>query len=113
MPAPVEKNCRYHTFFVHNLHSCSAEIAAAIRAHASRLESWGVPRAAIDKAAEAATIVASLTEDAVLADALMAQLGFAAAPTEARDIELHFGTEVSGLARELAHFGDIRLTPTA
>jgi GTP pyrophosphokinase len=113
MPAPVEKNCRYHTFFVHNLHSCSAELAAAIDAHASRLEGWGVPRVAIDQAAEAAVIVASLTEDSMLAAALMAPAAFASAPTESRDIELHFGPEVSSLARELTHFGDIRLTPMA
>jgi GTP pyrophosphokinase len=62
---------------------------------------------------EAAVIVAALTEDAVLAAALMAQAGFASAPTEAREIEQHFGPAVSRLARELAHFGDIRLTPMA
>ena len=84
-----------------------------IDSHASRLESWGVPRAAIDQAAEAATIVASLTEDAVLASALMAQAAFASAPSESRDIELNFGPGVTTLARELAHFGDIRLTPMA
>jgi GTP pyrophosphokinase len=98
---------------VHNLHSCSAELAASIDAHASRLEGWGVQHLAIDQAAEAAVIVASLTEDAVLAAALMAQTAFAQAPAEARDIELHFGLPVSALARELAHFGDIRLSPMA
>ncbi|MEO8017085.1 MAG: HD domain-containing protein [Pseudomonadota bacterium] len=68
---------------------------------------------AIDHASEAAVIVASLTEDAVLGAALLAQAAFAAAPAESREIELHFGPEVSALARELAHFGDIRLTPLA
>jgi GTP pyrophosphokinase len=68
---------------------------------------------AIDQAAEAAVIVASLTEDSVLAAALMAPAAFASAPAESRDIELHFGPEVSSLARELTHFGDIRLTPMA
>ena len=56
-----------------------------------RLEGWGVPRAAIERAVEAAVIVASLTEDAVLAAALLAQAAFASAPAEAREIELHFG----------------------
>ncbi len=98
---------------MHNLHSCSAELAASIDAHASRLESWGVQRMAIDQATEAAVIVASLTEDAVLAAALMAQTALAQAPGEARDVELHFGLPVSALARELAHFGDIRLSPMA
>jgi GTP pyrophosphokinase len=98
---------------VHNLHSCSADLAASIDAHASRLEGWGAQRVAIDQATEAAVIVASLTEDAVLAAALMAQTAFAQAPGEARDIELHFGLPVSALARELAHFGDIRLSPMA
>ena len=72
-----------------------------------------MPRHFVDQAAEAATIVASLTEDAVLASALMAQAAFASAPSESHDIELHFGPQVSALARELAHFGDIRLTPMA
>jgi len=72
-----------------------------------------VPRIAIDRAAEAATIVASLTEDAVLASALLAQAALAGAPAESRDIEQHFGPGVTSLARELAHFGDIRLTPMA
>jgi GTP pyrophosphokinase len=85
----------------------------SIDAHASRLESWGVPRAAIEKATEAAVIVAALTEDAVLAAALMAQAGFASVPAEAREIEQHFGLAVSKLAQELTHFGDIRLTPMA
>jgi GTP pyrophosphokinase len=85
----------------------------SIDAHASRLDGWAVPRAAIDKATEAAVIVASLTEDAVLAAALMAQVGFASAPTEAREIEQHFGPAVTKLAHELTHFGDIRLTPMA
>jgi len=78
-----------------------------------RLDGWGVPQLAIDRAVEAAVIVAALTEDALLAAAPMAQAGFAHAPTEARDIELHFGPGVSKLARELTHFGDIRLTPMA
>jgi len=72
-----------------------------------------VPRAAIDKAVEAAVIVAALTEDPVLAAALMAQAGFASAPAEAREIEQHYGPGVSSLAHELTHFGDIRLTPMA
>jgi hypothetical protein len=63
----------------------------SIDAHAERLDGWGVPRAAIEQAAEAAVIVAALTEDAVLAAALMAQVAFAQAPAEARDIELTFG----------------------
>jgi len=84
-----------------------------IATQAAQLESWGVSGAAISQAAEAATIVASLTEDAVLASALMAQSAFASAPSESRDIELHFGPQVTALARELAHFGDIRLTPMA
>jgi GTP pyrophosphokinase len=98
---------------VHNLHSCSAELKTFIDAHAVRLEGWGVPRAAVEQATEAAVIVASLTEDVVLAAALMAQAGFASAPAEEREIEQHFGPGVSKLARELAHFGDIRLTPMA
>jgi len=72
-----------------------------------------VPRHFVDQAAEAATIVASLTEDAVLASALMAQSAFASASSESHEIELHFGPQVSALARELTHFGDIRLTPMA
>ena len=43
----------------------------------------------------------------------MAQAAFASAPSESREIELHFGPQVSALARELTHFGDIRLTPMA
>ena len=49
----------------------------------------------------------------MLAAALLAQSAFAAAATEPREIELHFGSAVTALARELAHFGDIRLTPIA
>ena len=98
---------------MHNLHTCSAELRQSIDAHALRLEGWGVTRHIVDQAAEAATIVASLTEDAVLASALMAQAAFASAPSESHDIELHFGPQVSALARELTHFGDIRLTPMA
>ncbi|HEU4780765.1 MAG TPA: TGS domain-containing protein [Steroidobacteraceae bacterium] len=98
---------------MHNLHSCSAELRNSIDAHASRLEGWGVPRPAIDKAAEAAVIVAALTEDTVLVAALMAQAGFASTPSEAREMDLHFGPAASKLAHELSHFGDIRLTPMA
>jgi GTP pyrophosphokinase len=98
---------------VHNLHSCSPEIHAAINAHAATLGGWGVPRTPIDRASEAAIIVASLTEDAGLAAALLAQAAFGAAVADARDIELHFGPTVCALARELAHFGDIRLTPAS
>jgi GTP pyrophosphokinase len=101
---------------VHNLHACSPELKQSIDAHAARLESWGVARAAIDRAAEAAVIVASLTEDGVLAAALLEQLAFASVPDagdESREIELHFGPTATALARELAHFGDIRLTPVA
>ena len=85
---------------MHNLHSCSAELRHSIDAHASRLESWGVARGAIDEGVEAAVIVASLTEDVVLVAALMAQAGFAAVPGEAREIEQHFGPAVSRLSRE-------------
>ena len=98
---------------VHNLHSCSPELKASIDAHAATLAGWGVPRAAVEQSAEAAVIVASLTEDAVLAAALMAQAAFASGAEQAREIELHFGPTVSALARELQHFGDIRLTPVA
>jgi GTP pyrophosphokinase len=98
---------------VHNLHTCSAELRNSIDAHATRLEGWGVARMPIELAREAAIIVASLTEDAVLAGALMAQTGFASAPSETREIEQHFGPAVTRLANELAHFGDIRLTPAA
>jgi GTP pyrophosphokinase len=103
---------------VHNLHSCSAELKQSIDAHAARLEAWGVPAVALDRAREAAVIVASLTEDSLLAAALLAQAALANVPAVsaeelARDIGQHFGTEVMSLARELAHFGDIRLTPVA
>ena len=98
---------------MHNLHSCSPQLKASIDAHAATLTGWGVPPVAIERAAEAAVIVASLTEDAVLAGALLAQASFAAEVEEAREIELHFGPTVTPLARELAHFGDIRLTPGA
>ncbi len=98
---------------MHNLHTCSAELRSSIDAHAVRLDGWGVPQLAIERAVEAAVIVAAMTDDALLAAAPMAQAGFAHAPTEARDIELHFGPGVSKLARELTHFGDIRLTPVA
>jgi GTP pyrophosphokinase len=111
---------RQRFFHVHNLHSCSAELQKTIDTHAARLEEWAVPRAAIERAREAAVIVASLTEDATLAAALLAQTGFATTPADgrgdqesSREIELHFGPEICALARELAHFGDIRLTPVA
>jgi GTP pyrophosphokinase len=96
---------------VHNFHSCSAELRQTIDSHASRLDEWGVPRAGIDRASQAAVIVASLTEDATLAAALLAQVALAATgPEGSREIEQHFGPETTALARELAHFGDIRLT---
>ena len=98
---------------MHNLHSCSPELKALIDAHAATLAGWGVPAADMEGASEAAVIVASLTEDAVLATALMAQAAFSSQAEEAREIELHFGAAVSALARELQHFGDIRLTPVA
>ena len=98
---------------MHNLHSCPPQLKASIDAHAATLAGWGVPPVAIERAAEAAVIVASLTEDAVLAGALLAQASFAADVEEAREIELHFGPTVTPLARELTHFGDIRLTPGA
>jgi GTP pyrophosphokinase len=102
---------------VHNLHACSPELKQSIDAHAARLEGWGVARTAIDRAAEAAVIVASLTEDGVLASALLEQLALSSAASragdESREIELHFGPAASTLARELDHFGDIRLTPAA
>jgi len=98
---------------VHNLHSCSPEIQVSIDTHAATLAGWGVPETAIAQAREAAVIVASLTEDAVLASALLAQAAFAAGTEPAREIELHFGPAVAALARELAHFGDIRLSPAA
>jgi len=98
---------------VHNLHSCSPELKVSIDTHAATLAGWGVPRAAIDKAVEAAVIVASLTEDGLLAGALLAQTAFASGAEEPREIEMHFGPAVSALARELTHFGDIRLTAGA
>lgn len=98
---------------MHNLRSCSPELQQSIDAHAARLEGWGVAHDAIDRAREAAVIVASLTEDGVLASALLAQLAAASVPDESREIELHFGAEAMALAKELAHFGDIRLTPMA
>ena len=98
---------------MHNLHSCSPEIRAFIDTHAAALAGWGVPRPAIDRAVESAVIVASLTEDALLAAALLAQAAFAAEAEEPREVERHFGVPVSALARELQHFGDIRLTPVA
>jgi GTP pyrophosphokinase len=98
---------------VHNLHSCSPELKASIDAHAATLAGWGVARVIIDQSSEAAVIVASLTEDPVLAAALLAQAAFTSGAEQPREIELHFGTTVSSLARELAHFGDIRLSPMA
>ncbi len=98
---------------MHNLHSCSPELQTSIDAHAATLAGWGVARAAIEQAVEAAVIVASLTEDGVLAAALLAQAAFASGAEEAREIELHFGPKVSDLARELQHFGDIRLSAGA
>ena len=100
---------------MHNLHACSPELRQSIDAHASRLEAWGVARASIDRAVEAAVIVASLTEDGMLAAALLEQVALAHVthPDESREIELHFGPTTTTLARELAHFGDIRLTPVA
>ena len=98
---------------MHNLRSCSAELKASIDTQAATLAGWGVPRAAIDKAVEAAVIVASLTEDAVLANALLAQAALVSGAEEPREIELHFGPGVTALARELIHFGDIRLTAGA
>ncbi len=98
---------------MHNLRSCSPELKAVIDAHAARLEGWGVSRDILDQAVEAAVIVASLTEDGLLAAALLAQPALAAAPNESADIEQHFGPAVISLARELRHFGDIRLTPLA
>ena len=98
---------------MHNLHSCSPQIKAAIDAHAATVASWGAPPAAVAGAVDAAVIVASLTEDPLLAAALIAQVAFASGTEEQREVELHFGAEVSALARELQHFGDIRLTPVA
>ena len=57
---------------MHNLHSCSPELKALIDTHAATLAGW-VPAADMEQAREAAVIVASLTEDAVLAAALMAR----------------------------------------
>ena len=82
---------------MHNLHSCSPELQASIDAHAAQLAGWGVARLAIEQSREAAVIVASLTGDAVLAAALLAQAAFAARAEEPREIELHFGPEVSAL----------------
>jgi GTP pyrophosphokinase len=105
---------------VHNLHACSDELRSAIDRDASRLESWGVPRASIDRAVESAVIVASLTEDPELAAALLAQSALERidksqpnSKESEREIEQHFGPSPIALARELAHFGDIRLTPVA
>ena len=98
---------------MHNLHSCSPELKASIDAHAATLAGWGVPAPDIERASEAAVIVASLTEDAVLAAALLAQAADSAQVEDAHEVEQHFGAEVISLARELRHFGDIRLTPVA
>jgi GTP pyrophosphokinase len=105
---------------VHNLHACSDELRSAIDRDAARLEGWGVMRTAIDLASESAVIVASLSEDGVLAAALLAQTALAAIDKSQpnfkdaeREVELHFGPGVIALARELSHFGDIRLTPVA
>jgi GTP pyrophosphokinase len=109
---------------VHNLYACSDELRFAIDRDAARLESWGVPRAAIDRSVESAVIVASITEDGVLATALLAHAALeridksqrSSIPgmrESEREIELHFGPAVIALARELTHFGDIRLTPVA
>ena len=103
---------------MHNLHSCSTELRRIIDAHATRLEAWGVARVSIVRAVEAAVIVASLTEDGTLASALLAQSALARPGMDGRaeplrEVELHFGADTCALARELAHFGDIRLTPVA
>jgi GTP pyrophosphokinase len=98
---------------VHNLHSCPPELKSVIDAHAATLAGWGVPPVSIERSVGTAVIVASLTEDAVLASAVLAQAAFAAAAEEAREVERHFGQAVSALARELEHFGDIRLTAGA
>ena len=107
---------------MHNLYACSDELRSAIDRDAARLEGWGVPRTAIDRSVEPAVIVASITEDGVLAAALLAQGALAnrqiPAPSTGvreseREIEQHFGPAVVALARELTHFGDIRLTPVA
>jgi GTP pyrophosphokinase len=101
-----------------NLHSCSPELQQSIDAHATHFEGWGVPAAATERAREAAVIVASLTDDSLLAAAMLAQTALANVPALsaaelAHDIEQYFGAEITSLARELAHFGDIRLTPVA
>ncbi len=98
---------------VHNLRSCSPELKAVIDAHAARLDGWGVARHTLEQAVESAVIVASLTEDSLLAAALLAQPALDAAPDDSAEIEQHFGPAVIALARELRHFGDIRLTPMA
>jgi GTP pyrophosphokinase len=109
---------------VHNLYACSDELRSAIDRDAARLEGWGVPRAAIDRSVESAVIVASITEDGVLAAALLAQgaleridksqlSSIPGVRESEREIEQHFGPSVVALARELTHFGDIRLTPVA
>ncbi len=98
---------------MHNLRSCSPELKAVIDAHAARLDGWGVARHTLEQAVEAAVIVASLTEDSLLAAALLAQPALDAAPDDSTEIEQHFGPGVITLARELRHFGDIRLTPMA
>jgi GTP pyrophosphokinase len=106
---------------VHNLHACSDQLRSAIDRDAGRLASWGVPHAAVARATDAAVIVASLTEDPVLAAAPLAQAALALAdksqPSDAareltREVGQHFGPSVA-LARELTHFGDIRLTPAS
>ena len=98
---------------MHNLRSCSPELKAVIDAHAARLDGWGVARHTLEQAVESAVIVASLTEDSLLAAALLAQPALDAAPDDSAEIEQHFGPPVIALARELRHFGDIRLTPMA
>ncbi len=100
---------------MHNLHSCSPALKASIDAHAAHLDDWGVSPDARDRAVESAVIVASLTEDAVLASALLAQAAFSDVADESQAVEIgrHFGPEITALAGELAHFGDIRLTSVA
>ncbi len=123
-PAPVKKAARMiaaipprltraSVIRVHNLHSCSAPLRRSIDTHATRLESWAIAQATIEAAMEAAVIVASLTEDETLAAAVLARTALAGAPAETRDIEQYFDPTAIALARELAHFGDIRLTPAA
>ena len=58
---------------VHNLHSCSPELKASIDAHAATLGGLGRAARGHRAGGRAAVIVASLTEDAVLAAALLAQ----------------------------------------